>query len=133
MTAAAQLDLSAEAAGVLRKLSPALLEVAAKYDTPSANPALDAELDGIDADEAALQHLEDASLAHRLEEDFAAYGVPLIDGIAPPLEAWAIPLLSAFAGPGAFFVSTGLTIACKLAVLALDRWKAKHDAAKGSA
>jgi hypothetical protein len=129
------IDLRDEVRSILRKLSPALLEVADSYDAPPpvTNPDLDTVLDRIDADEAAAQKLEDGALLRRLEDDFAAYGVPLIDGVAAPLESWAIPILSAFAGPGAPLLSVGLTVACKLAVLALDRWKASHDAALGGA
>lgn len=123
-----------EVASILAKLSPsgALTSIVTHHAQRGANPALDATLDAIDLDEIAAQHLEDAAFVVRLENDFAAIGVPLLDTAAPPLEAWGIPILSAFAGPASFGVSVGLTIACKVALLAIDRWKAKHDAAEAA-
>jgi hypothetical protein len=118
--------LDSVATSLLERLSPsgALLEVA------KGNPELDAILDHFDADEQALAKLNEPSLLERLEDDFAKC-VPALADAAVPLEAWAIPLLSALAGPCAPLLSFGLTVACKLALLALKAWAEKRLKAKG--
>jgi hypothetical protein len=109
------------AKAVLAELSPsgALAEVA------ETNYELDRLLDHFDEDELAIQHLKEPSLVERLEDDFAKC-VPALADAAQPLEAWAIPLLSALVGPAAPIMSLGLTVACKVAIAALKLWAAKR-------
>jgi hypothetical protein len=109
------------ATSILRELSPsgALIEVAEKnYD-------LDRLLDHFDEDELAIQRLAEPSLLDRLEDDFARC-VPTLADAAVPLEAWAIPLLSALVGPAAPILSFGLTVACKVAIAGLKMWAEKR-------
>jgi hypothetical protein len=112
------------ASEALAKLSPSglLAELAARADASRQLDELTAEFE---ADEKALAYLDQEGLLDRLEDGFALLVPTLADG-AVPLEAWAIPLLSALAGPGAPFLSFGLTIACKIALAALKAWAAKR-------
>jgi hypothetical protein len=109
------------AIAILQKLSPS----GALEDIASANPELDALLRDFDAEELAIQKLTEKTLVDRLEDDFARC-VPAIVDAAVPLEAWAIPLLSALAGPCAPLLSMGLATACKVALLALTAWSKKR-------
>lgn len=115
----------------LSKLSPsgALAEIAARADANRAFDALAKNFDALathfDDDERAVAHLEREGLLDQLEDDFALLAPTLADN-AQPLLAWAIPLLSALAGPGAPFLSFGLQIACKVALAALKAWAAKR-------
>lgn len=113
------------AKGLLEKLSPsgALVAVAER------NYELDKLIDRFDQDEIAIRHLGEDSLVARLEDDFARC-VPALADAAVPLESWAIPLLSALAGPCAPLLSFGMTVACKLAILALQAWAKKRLAGK---
>ena len=116
------------AGALLDKLSPsgALAEVAASH----ANAALEAEFARFDAIDAAVQrHLAVPGLVARLEDDFASC-VPAISDAAVPLAAWAIPLLSALAGPAAPLLSFGLQVAVKLALAALVGWAKRRAAPK---
>jgi hypothetical protein len=116
------------AISILNKLSPSgtLFKIS---NLTGANPDLDAALDQFDIDEAFYQQIKDPSLISKLEDDFAAV-VPLLELGAGPLESWAIPLLAALAGPGAPLLSVGLTLACKVALAALDSWAKKRNAQK---
>jgi len=144
MTTAAPVDFSDVVAGFLGKVSPTLLAYAAEVDASSiTNPAVDAQLDAFDADEAAAQKIEDASwtslvyadfttTAKKIEDGFALVGVPAIDAAAPPFEQWAVPIIASFCTPAfAPFVSAGLLAACKAANLLLDKWAAQHNKAGG--
>lgn len=113
--------LDSVATALLTQLSPsgALIEVA------ETNYALDRLLDHFDEDELAIQHLRDPGLVARLEDDFARI-VPTLAAAAVPLEQWAIPLLSTLAGACAPVLSLGLTVACKVAVSALEAWAKKR-------
>ena len=93
----------------------------------TSNTDLDAELDAFDAHEAALRKLQEPGLIDRLETDFALC-VPALADAAVPLEAWAIPLLSALVGPCAPLLSFGLTLACKIAIAALRSWASRRIA-----
>jgi hypothetical protein len=95
------------------------------------NPELDALQGEADALQRSARALLEPSLVDALEDDFAAYVVPGIAGVAPPLEAWAIPILSALvSGPFAGLVSAGLLFACHVALFALQGWAAKRIAAE---
>lgn len=100
-------------------------------EAPASNDELERELDHFDADERAVADLEKPSLATRLEDDFALAAPAIADAFVP-LENWAIPLLSALAGPCAPLLSFALLLACKIALLALTRWAAKRTAARAA-
>ncbi len=141
-TALPAVNFNDEVASFVKKLSPTLHAHALDYDASITNTAVDAELDAFDADAIAAQKIQDAELLNRIladldaakkafEDGFAAVGVPFIDGAAPPFEAWAIPVIASFCTPAfAPFVSAGLLVSLKALNLALDKWKAAHDAAQ---
>jgi hypothetical protein len=112
---------------LLNRISPSgtLAQVAA------GNPELDALQQQADGLERAALALREPSLVEALEDDFAAYVVPALVTASVPLEAWAIPILSALvSGPFTGIVSAGLIFACHVAILALQGWSAKRLAAE---
>lgn len=114
-------SLDAPVLALLNQLSPS----GALQEIVDGNPELDRLIAKAEADERALEHLSDPSLVDRLENDFASC-VPALADAAVPLENWAIPLLSALAGPCAPLLSFGLTIAVKVALTALKSWAARR-------
>lgn len=93
-----------------------------------ASAKLDALTREFNAQAQALAHL-DESLVSRLETDFAQCVLTVTPDLAP-LEDWAIPILSAFAGPASPLVSVGLRIACKVAIAALSSWAKRRTGGK---
>ena len=112
--------LDTVAVAVLNAVSPsgALADVAVSAQ-------IDHDQAAFDVAKRAYDLAQEPTLSARLEDDFAAC-VPALADAAVPLESWAIPLLSALAGPCAPVLSLGLTVACKVALAALTSWAQKR-------
>lgn len=117
------------AAALVAKLSPSGV-----LEEISGNAQLDRYLSELEAEELAVSKLQDRTLVDRIEDDLAL-AAPAISDAASPLMTWAIPLLSALAGPLAPLLSFGMSVAVKVALAVFVAWSKRRLAAaaqKGS-
>lgn len=116
------------AQAMMERLSPSGILPSA-VNTADAIAQLHTLMGQFDQVEKSVAYLYQESVTNRLIDDFASV-VPALADASTPLENWAIPILCALVGPLAPLLSFGLTLACKLALAALQAWAKRRLASK---